>query len=834
MRDTRTVRPPDTDLAPPDRPQSPRRPSNRLTRLWRWLPGLALLGCLAYLTHEQHTGYAAIARYWAALGWSIVLPGMLVYRALRGRPSTILADIAFGGATGILLQLCAWAALTASGLQHWLILWPAPVVVAFVAIPALRKNWTIAPYKHRLNPATTVGIAFAGIWLVRSSMRLVAATPLPPAPSRWYPDLYWHLALVGELLRSVPPQVPQVAGDMLSYHWLSNAHIAAMTLSTGLDTPLVFTRLWMMPILLLGLLTIAAVGQRLTGRAWPGALAAIMASLSPALLTAWFGYSGTSAFNTYSPSLQFAVPLTMLALVLILDIFRGARVRWGSCCLLVLALAGVAGAKASVIPVLLCGVALAVVIAALTHRDILRSGLVTLAATVIVFVCTWPLVAGGGGGSSVQFFSTFRTLDPWIRFAGDPLSIDLLPPGIDQPGGWTLLVVLVIGWLIAYAWVLLGLPALTTRNLAAWVLLGSGIGGLVAMWLVNQGGLSQVYFMGTALLAWYLLAAWGFALLVDAAVRQSRTWTAIGTAVAGLSAGALMSSKIRLLAAPPLDPSHLAATVGVSFVPWAGLALLFAVLLVATRGHSGARAVLRLGAGSVILGAALGTTHVDPLRPGPDQLLSTVVTSLAVVLLVTAAAVAVFARTRKIPGSPHTIVSVVLVICLVVGSVLTVATHSHEGGPPPRKPGRDVSLVNSAEQRAARWLRANSAPTDVVATNVHCSGKATTDHCDARGFWVGAFTERRMLVESWAYTSQAHSAEGQDGYPYTRQPFYDPTLFALNESAFYRPSVKIMEDLRDKHVRFLFADSEAGRISPELASLANRVHQDGSVTIYEI
>nr|BFE86347.1 hypothetical protein GCM10020093_089480 [Planobispora longispora] len=50
-----------------------------------------------------------------------------------------------------------------------------------------------------------------------------------------------------------------------------------------------------------------------------------------------------------------------------------------------------------------------------------------------------------------------------------------------------------------------------------------------------------------------------------------------------------------------------------------------------------------------------------------------------------------------------------------------------------------------------RWVRANSRPDDLVATNMHCKW-GSQDRCEISRFWVAAFGERRVLLEGWAYT----------------------------------------------------------------------------------
>src|SRR5699024_7324479 len=96
---------------------------------------------------------------------------------------------------------------------------------------------------------------------------------------------------------------------------------------------------------------------------------------------------------------------------------------------------------------------------------------------------------------------------------------------------------------------------------SAWYLLGVGFAGFAAMQLVNQDGLSQVYFMSGALPAWLLLAAAGTkaawdrarsAIPLHAALPAAGLFGALGWATALLS---------RRVGGPLSDPSSINTTI---------------------------------------------------------------------------------------------------------------------------------------------------------------------------------------------------------------------------------------------------------------------------------
>jgi hypothetical protein len=136
---------------------------------------------------------------------------------------------------------------------------------------------------------------------------------------------------------------------------------------------------------------------------------------------------------------------------------------------------------------------------------------------------------------------------------------------------------------------------------------------------------------------------------------------------------------------------------------------------------------------------------------------------------------------------------------------------------------------------SARWLRDHSDPSDIVATNLHCAfGTGQVASCDHRHFWVSAYSERRVLVEGWAYMPAAVPIPGPHSADYVTAPFWDPALLALNDSAFLTPSVAILAELRLQHgVRWLFADLRLAN-GDAIAEFATLRYQSGDYAVYEL
>jgi hypothetical protein len=809
--------------------------SVRWTRL---APGVVALAATTWFTVSAGVSVTSVALYLVAFVWSVMVPGVLVHRALCGRPASAVSDLALGGATGLVLQLAAWLLFTSVHVAEWLALWPLLVVVPFALVARLRRHWTIAPYERTVNPvAAWLTLVAYLLPLFALAIGLFGTINLPPASNIWYPDDLWHLALSAELMRSVPPDMPQLAGNTFFYHWFSNAHVAAMTWTTGLDLPVVFLRLWMPPVIALSVGVVFAVTEQLSRRTWPGAVAALLLASQAALFPTWLSLPGFNAFGLHSPSQVFSIPILALALHSLVHVLRDRKVGAGRWVLLVLALAGASGAKSSVVPVLVCGVVLALLVALVANRPRVPRLLAVLGVCLVLVVFTALLTAGSSAGVIVQLFSTVRSSQPWVIMTGtsSPFSKAPVLPGLDAQGAPKLLALVLVSWALGYAWVVPGLRALRRHDLSGWLLLGVGLGGFAAMMLLSQDGLSQVYFMSGAVVALYPLAGWGLSLAWDAAASRAGSRPAVLWSLVGAGVAPALLLLWRTLSGPrptagELNGSLLRGLV----VP----ALVAGVLVVASvfsrrsgRGASGPLAFLAVG--WLVVSAALVPRSVPgvggPLPPA-------VATTFGVVGLFVAVG-AVVARvgvpwrgcvSRGAVGLAANVVLGLAVVGLVVHEAGLYETSRQAA------PLKSALRVSTAETSAAQWLEANSEPDDVVATNVHCRLKKTVPHCDARAFWVSALTQRRALLESWAYTASAHERHGVGGRPYSQQPFDDTTLFALNEQAFRAPTTQNLDALESKGVRWLFADTQAGPVSPELSRQAELVHESGTVKIFRL
>ncbi|GAA4203301.1 hypothetical protein GCM10022220_12160 [Actinocatenispora rupis] len=769
-------------------------PRNRLRRTaFAALPWALVAATLVAALLVTGTPVGAIARYAAYWLLAVLLPGTLVYRALRGSTGNLPEDLGYGAVTGLLCELVAWAIGTATGFQHLLWVWPVAVAAAFLAVPPMRRHWRIAEPRP-LPLRWSWGVAAACVGAIVWAAGEWAHTPLPPTTADYYPDLLYHLGLVHELTRTMPFQVPQVAGEVLRYHYLSDAHLASASLVTGVDPAVVLFRLWLGPVLVVSAVVIAALARQVTGRWWAGPVTAGVALLARPLLPGGpAAVPGGLPVSLLSPSQTYLVPFLVVLTALGVDLVRGRPLGRAWWLVGPLALA-CAGAKSSGLPLLVAGLALATVARAATarsRRTVAGEGIDArpawwpplLALGVLLAAMglgSTVFVGGGAGGLTVQVGSQLQWIEPYVAMFRPlgPTAPGPLPPGLAHPHPAGVLFALgIVAW-----WILLQAPRIvglavplgrSRRDPAVWLLAGATVAGTGAMWLLFHPSDSQAYFFLPTLPYAAVLTV----LLLTP--RPGATRSAPRVLLAASAVGLLAAGLLRIASGHAPEPAH-------TYRAWAA---------------GMARPVLAAAVVAVVLAAAWLLVRRRPGLRGHG-------TAVAV--------------------------SAVLGASLAAGAIGTLprAAAVVTGVPAPTAA---AGPVWAAEIRAAQWLDGHARPDDVVATNVHCLHLRTRPWCDSRAFWVSGFGGHRTLVESWAYTDAAIAAHGRHGHAYPAQPFGDRSLYEENERAFAAPDAATLATLRRRYaVRWLFADTRAAPVSPRLPRFAHRRHTDGPVTIYEL
>ena len=739
-----------------------------------WMLVLALAAVLFGELGHPVTSLARLAAYW---GWVVVAPGLVLHRWLRPGERSWSAEVAWGGAVGLSAELVLRPLAIVTGWSGVFWLWPLAVLVAAGAIPALRhRTFGAAPTRDDVRAsvatAAATGAAVAALWIV-----YLRAHPVPRQGGNYYQDLMFHLSLVRNLQLEAWPSTPQVAGVDLDYHWFADSHVASVGLATGLEPSALLFHLWLLPVIVLTSVALAALARQCTGVWWTG----------PALV--WFSmacFSTASVQDTLpaivgssviglSPSQMFLMPLFLGALSFLVDFVRGRRDPgvWAGFALLALA---TSGAKPTALPLLAAGIVFTVGIEYLRTRRLDRTLLALGAASAALFVVTQGALVGSTGGSGIALLSPLRALPVYDATTGDTSgagSGGWLMPAFDTASGAGFAVLVLLAFLLVHTAHLVGLFALAVPDLradaGASLLCGITVAAWAAFLVLDHPGVSQAYFLYTALPLAVLLTLW----LVPA-LRVS--WRDVGLGVGlGLVTGLLIVLAASRVAT---GPGHvLLGQVGVC-------------------------------AGVVAAGVWLGMRgRRTPSAGGrPARLLTgTAVAGVAVLAMAVPLWVSALVDEQR----------------QVSAATSAPAEHGHV-------------YLSAAQIAAARRLDDLAEPDDVVATNVHCLGAVRGRVCDARAFWVSALSGQRILLEGWAYTAESQSQQPPDEASYTTAPTPWPARLDLSDRAVSEADPRTLDRLRRQGVRWIFADRHASRVSGALDASARLTFRNDAVSIYEL
>ena len=743
------------------------------------LPWLLALVVATVVLLQVGTPAVDIARYAAYWCFGLTLPGLLLARATVGTRGNWPEDIAMGAVTGLAFELGCFMLWSVFGWQRQLWLWPLLVVLIFVAVPRLRRHWRISS-PQPLPVLWSWGVASAIVACTVMVRQAAFAAPLPPAGGFYDQDVVWHLSIVHELTRSFPPQVPQVVGEFLRYHWFSHMHMAAAHLVSGAPVATVVLRLWILPLLAVTALIAARLAMELSKTWWSGPVAAwcVIVFTGTGLLPV-VGEAGV-IFPT-SPSEVYVLPLVLGIAVLIVRALRGVRLGAGWAVLGSLLVAA-AGAKPNAMPLVLAGTLVAGLSLLVQRRRQWRAALSVVAIVAVILPVSILVVAGSDGGSTIRLFDFVEWSPVYHSLTGAGFSPGfgpLLPEGVHDLStrslvilGLLLLVPLVqnVGRLVPFAW--LGSKRLR-KDPAAWFMAGFVIAGWVVYLVLAHPSYSQAYFLRLANPVASVFGVWALAAAVPPTVKTGRRVVAV------LAGGTLIGAGVVALARvlTPTLSQHtrdLTAVVASLLPPLAVVCVAVAGGLVAwvlaRRSFPGLR-----GWGSALALAAL-------VLGGPAE-----------------GVLHGFDRDR-----------ISLVTRPVVNGVLM----------PPKTDGYRIGAA------AMAWVDQHTPNDAVVATNRHCVTGRQRPGCLSMAFWVSGLGGRRMVLEGWGYTSAAKRVDSPTPFPERR---------AVNDAVFSHPSVTTIDRLRRRYgASWLVADRSAGPVSSKLTLFAVPRFSSGEVTVYEL
>lgn len=747
-----------------------------------YLPAAVTVAGVLLMLRVYGTPLPVSAAYLVYLALAVTLPGTLLWRRVRGPRVSLVEDLAIGAAVGLAAQVVlayALAPLRLSGLS-WV--W-APVVVVLALTPGWRSVWSRsrAPRSSLVGAwAQAVAALGATAWISATAIANNPLTYLDGAgpwsravPASAYVDLPFHHAIAAGIDSTYPLVYPYLLDEPLRYHLFVYEHLAGASHVTGIDLTWLVYRLDPVSLVVLGVVLAGVLARRLAGVEAAGPVASVLVTLSGAVpVYGWIAYPfqnpGFLHFAVYrSPTQTFGLPIFLAALTAAAVLVRRRTMRGNLRLVAVFTLLAVAagGAKSTFLPVLVCGLLLALVAAAVLRAGAWRPvALLTGLAAGAFGVLTVVLLGGQTGSATVAPLSLLRSFAVTPALGGAPSTGQEL----------FVLVLALAAWLCAGAGGVLLLSRRGVTDPALWLVTGTLVAGICGALLTAANGLSQLYFLYASWPLLGVLSAWGLARACSGAGRRLALTAGVavllGAAVVPVIAGA--TGRVAPAALPGDLPLRAALT------PWAVLA-----------------------ATSVVVGVVAALAHRRSARSdAPGR-----------------------------PGSRH--VALVAMVALLVGAgmsqrggeVLDAVPVVVEG-----RPGVPEGWPLPREGAvAALEVRDRSQPEDVVATNAHCYGPP--EACDSRHFWVSALTERRVLVEGWAYPEGFRPGQTRTS------PFWDQERYAENEAVFTDPTQEAVDLLAEKYgVRWLFVDRSVYEESEELRSFADLVHETDGFAVYEL
>ncbi|MFI7642192.1 hypothetical protein [Nonomuraea sp. NPDC049400] len=562
------------------------------------------LGFSTAVVYRYGVSVPELASYGAYLVLCLVLPGVLLIRALYGGTRTLAEEMALGLALGFAVELAVYIPARAVGFPLLVLAWPVATLVAFLLVPRLRAHW-----KPGTRPATPVwwswALALIVCYLVaKSAYSHFGTGPLTwPALAKYSDDATFHLGLIGELKHHMPPTSVIVAGEPLLYHWFVYAHWAAASWISGVEPLVLLLRLGVLPMLAAFVVLVAMLARRVM-KSWKGPVLAVVATLCvgpPRLYlgsVATFTWGGIHDAAWESPTFTFGALLFVPVVLIAIDLLGRRRNDLALWLLLGVFLMAVMGAKATYLPMLAVGL---VAVAAWRRR---RSLAPALAALVMVGACLlfaqFVLYGGGRQGLLISPFSFMGTI--WQDLTGS--SVEVQPPMTSLLG---IAAVYLVAWAVTWSPVLglLSRPKLLVRSDVV-LMLGVAAAGLGSMVMFDHPGRSQVFFLWGSYPCLAIIAVFG-ALVI---LRRARVPLRMTLCATGAGLGIAYAIPVLCGVRAPLDPGRSDTVLYLPYVALAAIVCLAATVLVVAR--SGLRGWALMISAMAVIGL-LAAHHVRVL-----------------------------------------------------------------------------------------------------------------------------------------------------------------------------------------------------------------------------
>jgi hypothetical protein len=777
-------------------PTSEVRRSNEPNRLGAALPILLIAGTALATWLLSGVAIGEAARFLAFELFYVLLPGCLLYVLLSPRPGGWLRVLAIGWPCGYAIEVGAFAAsavLHARGL-FTLLPFAAAVAGALSLIGARgRERWDALRRGLRDRPSSSMrveamAVAFViGAGLVLLALAYFASYPLPAHAHGvfYFPDNVWDISWVADARHHWPITEPSVAGLPAHYYTAVFMHIAAINQVTGVPIATVVLRLFpSMAIVVMGL-QLWTLSRSLGSSRWigPAAVALLLVvedlNLDPSRPWAF----AMEIFNVIplSPTYALGTVFFLGLLMLVQPWLHGTdaigstrrspqagsapRGSVGQLILMIVLVLGGGVTKTSAIADFLGGLGLLWLWCLFSGRSsrVLTYGLVVSAGC---FLAIYLLVLRGGAAGNLRVhpltFMQFTVFAP--AFIGNAT---VWPSLAGHSFIWLALLLCAVAVTILCAFTpILGAGWLLRRPrvTSPFTLLCVAIFGVsFAIYLTaSSPGDGPGYFLIFGYIAMVPLAARGLVELLEAVPSERRRSLAVACA-AVLVAGLAVAESSRALR----------GSAQAAWYVWYALAY---------------------GALACVVGiAVLGLWRVlAPVAPSRAERMF----ACCLPLLLTLGLVQPL--TQMVPRVWGTIFH---------ERISQADTGSHEG-------------ITAALYGGLVWVRDHTRPCDVLAVNNHY---ASTNRVSSIYFYYSAFTERRILLESWSFTPRGLTG----GLPY-------PARLALNDMAVVHGSAPALRALARDGVSYVLIDKTHGGGASEPASVSRLVFENSALSVYRL
>jgi hypothetical protein len=732
----------------------------------------------------------------------VLLPGCLLYVLLSPAPGGWLRILAIGWPLGYALEIGAFAltaALHARGAFAFLPLLAAVTIGPCVVRKRRRTrsgtaggNGVLRGGLRRVHGEGVESLLAAGaiaIALVLLDFRFFASYPLPEHASSvfYFLDNVEYISLAAEALHHWPITEPFLAGHPFHYYTGVFMHVAALEQVTGVPLAVAIFRLVPATATLVAMLQFWCLGGTLSRSQWAGPVTvALLIVIENMKLypshTKMFGVALFSEF-TWSPTYGFGVIFLLGLLILFRSQFLGMSATGspassspagsmppgvvGSLVMLGILVLGGSAVKTTAVATFVGGLGLFWLWRLATAKlDRLLSYCLIL--SLACFALMYHLLLAGAGGPA-EGETEIAPLN-FLKYTvfGSTLAAH---PGLAPLLG--VAVVLFIWKLLPVAgvvWPLWRRDAWSSYVSFALVIF---VVGFVVFVMLGSPNDNETYFIWYGYIAVIPVASMSSIVLWSelpadvrrAIVRACAVVLAVGLAVAG--ATQILSAK-----------GALAGARSASWYLWYG-------------------GTLALVGGVVVLWSLRLERRLAPRISSRG----TRIAACGVLML----------------GTLGCAQSIVLAVPQTWSTLLDRQAAPRNS---PSHPGMTAALY-----RGLVWVREHTGRCDVLAVNTHdvrgAGAKGGT--VDSGYFYYSAFTERRVIMESWIATSR-----GQHG----EQPY--PALYALNSAATLRGDPTAVRALARRGVTYILIDkSHEGRVR-ESASVSRLVFANSALDVYRL